>query len=1194
MADDKIIIKRSGIPGDIPLPSQLEFGELALNYADGRLFAKTAAGTISDLSGLPASNNTIYVSVEGNDVLSGREPGEAKRTIRAALNSIGPGNTVVVAAGTYVEETPLIMPQGTTIHGVDQRITTVRPNTATNDIFWVSSGCYIAGLAFRGHMKPSFAIAFPGIVHSGTAQSGSTSTTIVLDSTKAVQGVGLEDYYREMRVVISAGTGAGQSRNIVSYDITTQTATVDAAWTTIPTNGSDYYIDIPIPASPSLSTRYSTHIIASPYLYNMASVTADQFLSTSASSIEIGDGITGSSTATFIITPGLTIATGRWIRAAYDAQNYLTGTVNSYNSTNGELVLDIAKSVRTSQMARNFWKISYICGSGMEIDGYKAAGLRSMVSAQFTQFNSGGDGVVIRNMGYAQLVSIYAICCEDGFLAESGGTSSMGNCNVNFGTYGLVARDVGPLLMSGRAGFVYDKTRCQRDTRLIVDAVVQDLQNEGLTQSVFAGIQYWNQDSVVATSTSSNVLGTGSKTFTIQTNLSSLGAGTYIRIIHDELNYMYGQVSSYNASTGELIVNVTRFGEYADGRTLSSWEILGPGDNTIPDDQRNATSAAIRFMGDDIQARTTIPVDERNFLENACDKIADIIDFGTADLTNQIKRNSVEITSDADAVSANSIVQAAKGDVSTSGSIIKNVIDYLSTTFPSLTFSTTKCARDLGYILDCICFDMMYNYTPGSYTVTSTGPSNRQTIQAGVYYYGYTSQSALNDEKEQTVSAFNYLKANVAARLPTSANAHIRSLVNTKIDVVNDLITYGPTGEAKFTGTISSNILNVTSVTANSIRVGMAFTDNANGAIVSQITGLRGGVGNYSITITQTISTPKLFTADYTTPISFSRNTNSGLVTAGHTLDSQRTAIAVNTTNYIDTTLTNQGFANQIGFFINVSNIVTNTDPRFAITSNTKPYVGLVMYVEGEKTIDIQPGPGYNPGESIRLKDRANPTANTIDATVTAFDLATGAATLTVTSKAGTGVIQFWDTDRVSSPSKKGRFTQEINVASVSVGTLLINSIDTSKEINKYRTVVASNTVGDITFLELDERVPNNITLTNSTGGTTTFTDGIPKNAKVFFYQKSALSASGQTFEFIGSGTSVAEALPRNGGDIVQANEVVSSNGGVVYFTSTDQFGNFRIGEDLAINFNTGTLSGRTFTRSLFAQITPFILAIDS
>jgi hypothetical protein len=56
---------------------------------------------------------------------------------------------------------------------------------------------------------------------------------------------------------------------------------------------------------------------------------------------------------------------------------------------------------------------------------------------------------------------------------------------------------------------------------------------------------------------------------------------------------------------------------------------------------------------------------------------------------------------------------------------------------------------------------------------------------------------------------------------------------------------------------------------------------------------------------------------------------------------------------------------------------------------------------------------------------------------------------------------------------------------------------------------------------------------------------------------------------------------------------VVETNGGVVIYTSTDQSGNFRIGDGLQINQNTGTISGRSFTRSLFNSMTPFILALS-
>lgn len=1192
MAEDKVIIKRSGIAGDIPLASQLEFGELALNYADGRLFAKRSNGSVTDLAGLPNSNTTMYVSTQGDDRNSGMEPGEPKRTIRAALNASNPNTTIYVEAGTYIEDTPLILPQRTTVHGADQRSTFIRPNTPTNDIFWVSSGCYLTSMCFRGHMKPSYTVAFPGNVHIGTAGGpGDGADTIILDSGKAVVGPGLEDYYREMQIHITAGTGAGQTRNIVSYNTATKTANVDAVWSVAPDITSAYYIDIPIPAAPSLSTRYSTHIIASPYLYNMASITSDQPLSVSTSNVSIGDGVTGSMQRTFTIATGLTIATGRWVRCVFDSQNYIIGTVASYNTSTGSLVVNIVKAYRNSQVARNSWMIYYICGSGFEIDGYKAAGLRSMVSAQFTQFNSGGDGVVMKNMGYGQLVSIYAICCEDAFLAESGGTASMGNCNVNFGSYGLLALDVGPLLMSGRAGFIYDETRCKRDTRLVADGLAQDLLNGAVNQSTFSAIQYWNQDEVVANSTSSLLVGTGSKTLTVATNLTSntIAVNDYVRLIYDETNYMYGQVSAYNALTGALTVNVTRVGEYA-GNTFTSWNVYGPGSNRVPENQKQATVAAIQFAGANAALKiATVP--EQNFVTAAFNKIADIVAYGTSDLTNQIIRNSIAITSDANALTANVALQSGKGDANTTGSIVKATLDYITATYPTLSYSAAKCARDIGYILDCVCFDLVYNLD-GTYAA----PSNRQTIQAGVYYYGYTTVSALGDEIPQTISAWNYLKSEIAAVLPTAANADIRAAVNTKIDVINDIINLGPTGPASFWGTISGNTLTVTSTAAanggaNTVRVGMAFyppTGNANGYIMSQLTGTTGGAGTYRLSKSQTVASNTLFLADYTLPISFERDSDAAMIAAANRLNAERDSFAINVANYINTTLTDNGYANQIGYFINVSNIVACTDPRFAITSNTKPYLGLVMYIDGEKTIDIQPGPLYDPGDQIKIYARDN-TGSYMVGTVISHDFGTQTANVQITSMVGAGLYQYWETqiEPYVAPGKKGRFTQEFTLASS--GYIVINNLDTSKEINKYRTVVYANTVGDITFLELDERIRSDLTLNG-----TVYPNGIPKNTKLYFYQKSSLSGSGQTFEFVGSGVNTGVALPRNGGDLVQTNEVVSSNGGVVYFTSTDQFGNFRIGEDLTINFNTGTLSGRTFTRSLFAQITPFILAIDS
>ena len=95
------------------------------------------------------------------------------------------------------------------------------------------------------------------------------------------------------------------------------------------------------------------------------------------------------------------------------------------------------------------------------------------------------------------------------------------------------------------------------------------------------------------------------------------------------------------------------------------------------------------------------------------------------------------------------------------------------------------------------------------------------------------------------------------------------------------------------------------------------------------------------------------------------------------------------------------------------------------------------------------------------------------------------------------------------------------------------------------------------------------------------------------FYAISVINASGHTFEFVGTGTDILTATPRLGGIPIQENEVVEVDGGEVYYTSTDQRGDFRVGNDFVINEADGTITGETFDRSLFAILTPYILAIE-
>ena len=113
---------------------------------------------------------------------------------------------------------------------------------------------------------------------------------------------------------------------------------------------------------------------------------------------------------------------------------------------------------------------------------------------------------------------------------------------------------------------------------------------------------------------------------------------------------------------------------------------------------------------------------------------------------------------------------------------------------------------------------------------------------------------------------------------------------------------------------------------------------------------------------------------------------------------------------------------------------------------------------------------------------------------------------------------------------------------------------------------------------------------------TITLTDNVPYvvgvGSTVPFFKQSRVLASGHSFEYIGSGVDLTSSLPSQGGVPIQDNEIDMRNGGLVVFTSTDQSGNFRIGDGVVINQTTGTISGTFYSKSLFSTMTPFILAL--
>jgi hypothetical protein len=158
-------------------------------------------------------------------------------------------------------------------------------------------------------------------------------------------------------------------------------------------------------------------------------------------------------------------------------------------------------------------------------------------------------------------------------------------------------------------------------------------------------------------------------------------------------------------------------------------------------------------------------------------------------------------------------------------------------------------------------------------------------------------------------------------------------------------------------------------------------------------------------------------------------------------------------------------------------------------------------------------------------------------------------------------------------------------------GTFVLNTLTNGQP--HVNTVMVVD--GDPNFYTIDTILPNQPSAGKSTVVIQQVYTGTPApGTNIEFFVRSSIIASAHTFEYVGAGINPATALPQYGGIPIEANEVIATNGAVITFTSTDQKGNFKVGDGFTINQATGTITGTDFYVSLFAQMTPFILALGN
>ena len=135
---------------------------------------------------------------------------------------------------------------------------------------------------------------------------------------------------------------------------------------------------------------------------------------------------------------------------------------------------------------------------------------------------------------------------------------------------------------------------------------------------------------------------------------------------------------------------------------------------------------------------------------------------------------------------ASDAIQARKSAIQAS------VLSWIGTTYPALVYNTATCSRDIGYIVDAFCYDLMFG-------------SNFRSSKAGMAYY-------------QAVASAQYVIANQKAQ-SAAAVTYTGALVQQ--------ITTGITGDAGSTASVSSvvtSVATINNILTNSLTAVPAFT----------------------------------------------------------------------------------------------------------------------------------------------------------------------------------------------------------------------------------------------------------------------------------------------------------------------------------------------------------------------------------
>ena len=1314
---------RSAVPGKVPTIDKLPLANFAINTYDAEVYIsryRSGIGTEVVRVGAGATvTNILYVTKDGKDTNTGRKLGDAKATIKGAVAQATTGTVIEVAAGSYIEDNPIILPDQVSVVGNSLREVTVIPQNVNQDLFLIGNGNYVAEMSYRGSLNPGKAIfAFDPNNQRYINQSPyiQNCTNFIPDSIGMridgndvigpLKSMVLDSYtqYNQNGIGISI-TNAAYAQLVSLFticpDIAVYTATGGACDLTNSNASFGNYGLVADGVSPVKYTGIVTSTSAigdDTFVVNLNTPT----LNITNASYDNTTGILKAYTSTahnFTVGMGISIA-GLGFTCPYEpgTRLYPSGQkgyvfdvktvapgrfVDASNLINANKTEIVDKSL--AAIALNHPDFVFPGDSANDVsyrykDSYRLIqqNRQEIVDKSLASIALGyPDGFYFptesetnarsRYYDASRLIQINKQEIIDKSLAAIAvGFSAFyfpGDAQTNarsryYDAYRLIQKNRTEIVNTAWSNTVViypsiasTEIKCKRDLGFFVDAVSADVFTGGNNYAKQFTLQYFDNvgnpisnglvgetaESIAAFNLARNLMKSAItnqltyKELSISTGPARIGSGSPFAVpntstsactdVQDNIDTLTSIVTVSIGAGSTFQLPVTNLGSFTTGGTKCARDI-GYLVDALATDVFTGGNAYARAFTLQYFNNSGVPI-SNGLVGEESQSIAAFVavrDYAKKAVTNQLNIKNLLVSAGLSTYNGTgSIIPVNQsGNVNACADVqsnIDNLVGIVTTvigagntsslpTTPNLGISiTNKCARDIGYFVDAVSTDLFtggnsyvigftkqYFNSVGSATTALLGEES-QSIYAFNSVRDYAKKAITNqlNVKDLTITADPSTGSNIS---PASC-ANVRTTIDTLVGIATQSISVGNlslinsitpntgtfvTGESKcrrdigyIVDAVSSDVRNYTNekiITATKSYFTGAGTPISNGLVgetAESITAFR-AVGTYSkLAINNMLNVKDLtvaadpVTGSNTDPLSCTNvgdniNTLVGIITTFVGQGSLTTPLVLPPVSRTSTQFTlNVGIATQPHTYVpNTGTAKVNIIRPF---DGQSVYFKDLYYTVGKIRVGSA-GTGYNSAPIITISD---PTVDWGIPASAVVEISNGSVRNIEIVSNGRGYTSI-PTITISSPN-----------VGINTATAVIELLPS------YYNVLRSTPVSaGICTITINENVPYVVNA----------------GSQIPFYKQSRILASGHSFEYIGAGTEINTALPNFGGVPIQDNEVDMRNGGLVVYTSTDQGGNFRIGEGVAINQLTGTISGTFYTKSLFSTMTPFILAL--